>query len=123
MGAWASISAEAKTLIDQMKMSARKRLSAQEVLDASWSRTSCTPEFRHGASTSLLLNIKSFMQLNRLKQCMLTCIARHITVEQDVQNIREQFHRLDQDGDGFVSVPELLEGCASAGFALLEQVE
>ncbi|CAE7766487.1 CPK2 [Symbiodinium sp. CCMP2456] len=103
---WSPVSDVAKNLIEQcLNKDRQKRITAADALNHPW--------FQRPAEASgmplhpdLLANLKAFSTENRFKKAALTAAAYQLTDEEQ-EEIRQTFQRLDSDCDGFVTLEDL----------------
>ncbi|KAJ8533912.1 hypothetical protein K7X08_007236 [Anisodus acutangulus] len=106
---WPSISDSAKNLVRQMlEPDPKLRLTAKQVLEHSWLQNAKkAPNVPLGDMVKSRL--KQFALMNRFKRKALRVIADFLSNE-EVEDLKEMFRKIDTDNDGIVSVEELKEG-------------
>ncbi|XP_074264610.1 calcium-dependent protein kinase 13 [Silene latifolia] len=118
---WPNISDCAKSLVRQMlEPDPKKRLTAKQVLEHSWLQNAKkAPNVPLGDVVKSRL--KQFAMMNRFKRKALRVIAEFLS-NQEVEDIKELFKRIDVDDDGIVSIEELKAGLLKFG-SMLEESE
>ncbi|KAL9247026.1 hypothetical protein vseg_020497 [Gypsophila vaccaria] len=116
---WPNISDGAKSLVRQMlEPDPKKRLTAKQVLEHSWiqnaKKASNVP-----LGDAVKSRLKQFAMMNRFKRKALRVIAEFLSNE-EVENIKELFKKIDVDDDGIVSVEELKAGLLKFGSLIAE---
>ncbi|KAK4345658.1 hypothetical protein RND71_035834 [Anisodus tanguticus] len=106
---WPSISDSAKNLVRQMlEPDPKLRLTAKQVLEHSWLQNAKkAPNVPLGDMVKSRL--KQFALMNRFKRKALRVIADFLSNE-EVEDLKEMFRKIDTDNDGIVSVEELKVG-------------
>ncbi|KAK4377621.1 hypothetical protein RND71_003917 [Anisodus tanguticus] len=106
---WPSISDSAKNLVRQMlEPDPKLRLTAKQVLEHSWLQNAKkAPNVPLGDMVKSRL--KQFALMNRFKRKALRVIADFLSNE-EVEDLKEMFSKIDTDNDGIVSVEELKAG-------------
>ena len=102
---WSPVSDAAKDLICQcLQKDVQQRVTAADALNHGWFQRS--PEANVPLHPDLLANLKAFSTKNRFKKAALTAAAYQLTDEEQ-EEIRQAFQRLDSDCDGFVTLEDL----------------
>ncbi|XP_055807748.1 calcium-dependent protein kinase 13-like [Solanum dulcamara] len=106
---WPSISDSAKNLVRQMlDPDPKLRLTAKQVLEHPWLQNAKkAPNVPLGDMVKSRL--KQFALMNRFKRKALRVIADFLSNE-EVEDLKEMFSKIDTDNDGIVSVEELKAG-------------
>ncbi|KAK2414691.1 Calcium-dependent protein kinase 13 [Trifolium repens] len=106
---WPSISESAKSLVKQMlEPDPKLRLTAKQVLEHPWLQNAKkAPNVPLGDVVKSRL--KQFSVMNRFKRKALRVIADFLSNE-EVEDIKELFKKMDTDNDGIVSIEELKAG-------------
>ncbi|CAN4109723.1 unnamed protein product [Withania somnifera] len=106
---WPSISNSAKNLVRQMlEPDPKLRLTAKQVLEHPWLQNAKkAPNVPLGDMVKSRL--KQFSLMNRFKRKALRVIADFLSNE-EVEDLKEMFSKIDTDNDGIVSVEELKAG-------------
>ncbi|KAM3340427.1 calcium-dependent protein kinase 13 [Capsicum galapagoense] len=106
---WPSISDSAKNLVRQMlEPDPKLRLTAKQVLEHPWLQNAKkAPNVPLGDMVKSRL--KQFALMNRFKRKALRVIADFLSNE-EVEDLKEMFSKIDTDNDGIVSVEELKAG-------------
>lgn len=110
---WTTISNECKDLISKMLRPAATRFTASEVLEHSWFETVQTKKIRQPIPTVVTLRLKSFCKYQKVKQAVLTYLATQLS-ENEIPCLRRCFIKLDKNGDGILSMEEIVNGLKSS---------
>lgn len=110
---WASISNECKDLISKMLRPAATRLTASEVLEHSWLKTVQNNKLQQPIPTVVTLRLKRFCKYQKVKQAVLTYLATQLS-ENEIASLRRCFIKLDKNGDGILSMEEIVNGLKSS---------
>eukprot|EP00930_Biecheleria_cincta_P072721 TRINITY_DN60079_c0_g1_i1.p1 TRINITY_DN60079_c0_g1~~TRINITY_DN60079_c0_g1_i1.p1 ORF type:complete len:549 (-),score=123.86 TRINITY_DN60079_c0_g1_i1:123-1700(-) len=109
-----SVSADAKDLIKNLlEISTSDRLSAKEALQHTWIANTA-PQRSAPLSQDVISNLQAFRHEHRLKKAALHILARHQD-NQILDQLRDIFLHLDDDGDGIITAAELQKGLSAAG--------
>ncbi|CAD8152055.1 unnamed protein product [Paramecium pentaurelia] len=105
---WETVSKEAKEFITKLlRMDPNKRLSAKQALDDPWL-------VKYAPSTQVnkkaLNNLRQFQAETILKQALMSYMITQMSTQKELQDLQEEFQRLDENNDGFLSKEELLKG-------------
>ncbi|KAG4925260.1 hypothetical protein JHK87_050800 [Glycine soja] len=116
---WPSISESAKSLVRQMlEPDPKLRLTAKQVLEHPWIQNAKkAPNVPLGDVVKSRL--KQFSMMNRFKRKALRVIADFLSNE-EVEDIKDMFKKMDNDNDGIVSIEELKAGFRNFGSQLAE---
>nr|AHA61365.1 calcium-dependent protein kinase [Arachis hypogaea] len=116
---WPSISESAKSLVKQMlEPDPKLRLTAKQVLEHPWIQNAKkAPNIPLGDAVKSRL--KQFSMMNRFKRKALRVIADFLSNE-EVEDIKDIFKKMDTDNDGIVSIEELKAGFQNFGSQLAE---
>ncbi|CAD8060260.1 unnamed protein product [Paramecium sonneborni] len=105
---WDTVSNEAKEFITKLlRMDPNKRLSAKQALEDPWL-------IKYAPSTQVnkkvLNNLRQFQAETILKQALMSYMITQMSTQKEIQDLQEEFQRLDENNDGFLSKDELLKG-------------
>nr|GMC85873.1 calcium-dependent protein kinase 13 [Ipomoea batatas] len=116
---WPSISEGAKSLVRQMlEPDPKLRLTAKQVLEHPWLQNAKkAPNVPLGDVVKSRL--KQFSLMNRFKRKALRVIADFLSNE-EVEDLKEIFGKIDTDNDGIVSIEELKVGLQKLNSQLAE---
>ncbi|KAJ9543138.1 hypothetical protein OSB04_022845 [Centaurea solstitialis] len=116
---WPSVSEGAKSLVRQMlEPDPKLRLTAKQVLEHTWLQNAKkAPNVPLGDVVKARL--KQFSMMNRFKRKALRVIADFLSNE-EVEDIKETFKKIDTDDDGIVTVEELKTGLQKLNTQLAE---
>jgi calcium-dependent protein kinase len=113
---WKNVSEDAKNLIRMLlKMNPKDRYTGEQALNHVWVKNKAPKATNVSlANTNLVDNLKSFRSGNKLKKAALHVIASQLS-EDAIKNLRDTFMKLDNNGDGLLTVAELKEGLQACG--------
>jgi len=112
---WKSVSEDAKNLIrNLLKMNPRDRYTAEQALNHVWVRNKAPKSQNVALQDSLVANLRGFRSQNKLKKAALHVIASQLG-ENQIKGLRDTFMKLDNNGDGLLTVAEMKEGLLSCG--------
>jgi len=115
---WGRVSADAKGLIRVLlQKDVKDRFTAEQALNHEWIKQTAprASPSKLKSNPALLDNLRSFRSQNKLKKAALTIIAGQLDDSQ-LKELRETFTALDANGDGLLTLGELKNGLASAGY-------
>lgn len=127
---WNHVSQKAKDLVLKMlNRDVKKRLSAEDVLNHPWLQATVEELKRmetisHKNQQKALSNIKNFYKQDKLQQATVAYITYFLTPSDEIKEMKNLFKSLDKNGDGTLSLTEMLDGfnkafgAASDGFEL-----
>ncbi|KAJ0691480.1 putative protein kinase CAMK-CDPK family [Helianthus annuus] len=116
---WPSVSEGAKSLVRQMlEPDPKLRLTAKQVLEHPWLQNAKkAPNVPLGDVVKSRL--KQFSLMNRFKRKALRVIADFLSND-EVEDIKEMFKKIDTDDDGIITTEELKSGLQKLNTALAE---
>jgi calcium-dependent protein kinase len=117
--AWDSISGDAQDLISKLLCyNPQERLDARQALDHAWVVSSAPKaQLRRGQTQGNLLgNLKSFQSKNQLQKLAMNAVARSLN-EKEIEELKNLFVALDENGDGQLTIEELQAGMGQCGLA------
>ncbi|ONI32306.1 hypothetical protein PRUPE_1G360100 [Prunus persica] len=116
---WPSISDSAKDLIKKMlTRDAKKRITAAEVLEHPW-MTKDGEASDKPIDSAVLIRMKQFRAMNKLKKLALMVIAENLS-EEEIHGLKQMFNNIDTDGSGSITFEELKTGLTRLGSKLSE---
>ena len=87
-----------------------KRLSAEEALDNQWLKTMTKPNTEdHILEVNVLENLSKFTSAVTLQKATLSFIANQMSQNEEVQKLKEEFDKIDDNKDGVISREELVK--------------
>ncbi|XP_023764849.1 calcium-dependent protein kinase 28 [Lactuca sativa] len=108
---WPNISASAKDLIKKLLVKdPRARFTAAQALSHPWVREDGNAS-EIPLDISVLSNMRKFVKYSRLKQFALRALASTLD-EEEISDLRDQFHAIDIDKNGAISLEEMREALA-----------
>ncbi|KAL8232544.1 hypothetical protein R6Q57_002322 [Mikania cordata] len=116
---WPSVSEGAKSLVRQMlEPDPKLRLTAKQVLEHPWLQNAKkAPNVPLGDAVKSRL--KQFSLMNRFKRKALRVIADFLSND-EVEDIKEMFKKIDMDEDGIITIEELKSGLQKLNTQLAE---
>ncbi|KAH7512276.1 hypothetical protein FEM48_Zijuj12G0073500 [Ziziphus jujuba var. spinosa] len=116
---WPNISESAKDLVRNMLVrDPKKRLTAHEVLCHPWIQDDgVAPDMP--LDSAVLVRLKQFSAMNRLKKMALRIIAENLS-EEEIAGLKEMFKMIDTDNSGQITFEELKDGLRRFGANLTE---
>ncbi|GLJ44844.1 hypothetical protein SUGI_0943380 [Cryptomeria japonica] len=111
---WPSISSGAKDLVKNMlKQDSKERFTALNVLNHPWMREDGEAPDKP-LDTAVLVRMKQFRAMNKLKKVALKVIAENLS-EEEIMGLKEMFKTMDTDNSGTITYEELKTGLARLG--------
>ncbi|AFZ79295.1 protein kinase domain containing protein [Theileria equi strain WA] len=116
---WSHVSHSAMDLLTRcLSYLPKRRISADEALNHEWilkhtKSANPAPAMAPSVSNNLVERFRSFIKYSKMKQLALTCIAYHLT-DVDIGDLNDTFEAFDTDGDGVLTVSEVLHGLRSS---------
>ncbi|KAL0012349.1 hypothetical protein SO802_007457 [Lithocarpus litseifolius] len=115
---WPLISESAKDLIRKMlTKDPKKRITAAEVLEHPWIKGGQASD--KPIDGAVLLRMKQFRAMNKLKKLALKVIAQSLS-EEEIKGLKAMFTNMDTDNSGTITYEELKTGLARMGSRLSE---
>ncbi|MFS8007568.1 putative non-specific serine/threonine protein kinase [Helianthus anomalus] len=116
---WLSISASAKDFVRRMlTLDPKKCITYTQVLEHPWIREDGEASDKP-IDSAVLLRIKQFRAMNKLKKLALNVIAENRSTE-EIQRLKSMFMNMDTDKSGTITYEELKTGLARLGSKLTE---
>ncbi|XP_071692454.1 calcium-dependent protein kinase 18-like [Rutidosis leptorrhynchoides] len=108
---WPTISNSAKDFVRKILVkNPRARLTAAQALSHPWVRENGTASMIP-LDISVLSNMRQFVKYSRLKQLALRALASTLD-EEEISNLKDQFHAIDVDKNGAISLEEMRQALA-----------
>ncbi|KAM4101823.1 hypothetical protein ACB094_05G174900 [Castanea mollissima] len=115
---WPLISESAKDLIRKMLTNdPKKRITAAQVLEHPWIKGGQASD--KPIDGAVLLRMKQFRAMNKLKKLALKVIAQNLS-EEEIKGLKVMFTNMDTDNSGTITYEELKTGLARMGSRLSE---
>lgn len=116
---WPSISDSAKDLIKKMlTRDPKRRITAFQALEHPWIREDGEASDKP-IDNAVLLRMKQFRAMNKLKQLALKVIAENLS-DEEVKGLTQMFNNMDTDRNGTITYAELRDGLSRLGSKLTE---
>ncbi|XP_078156084.1 calcium-dependent protein kinase 29-like [Carex rostrata] len=111
---WPSISESAKDLVRKMlTKDPKKRITAADALEHPWLKEGGLATDKP-LDSAVLLRMKQFRSMNKLKKLALKVIAENLS-EEDVKGLKHMFSSMDTDRSGTITFEELKTGLKRLG--------
>ncbi|KAL8211174.1 hypothetical protein R6Q57_005611 [Mikania cordata] len=108
---WPNISPSAKDFVKKLLVKdPRSRLTAAQALSHPWVREGGNAS-EIPLDISVLSNMREFVKYSRLKQFALRALASTLD-EEEISDLKDQFHAIDVDKSGAISLEEMREALA-----------
>lgn len=112
LSVWSSVSNSAKSLIKRaLVKDPKKRISISDFFYDPWLRTrneNLVPE--KNLSVKSIENLSKFKQINKLQACTFAFICQSFITSCEMKHVRKLFEKFDKNGDGKLSMQEIMEG-------------
>ncbi|KAL6547070.1 Calcium-dependent protein kinase 33 [Orobanche minor] len=117
---WPLISSDAKDIIRRMlTVDPEKRITVAEALEHPWLKQDGEASDK-SIDSAILIRIKQFMAMNKLKKLALKVIAENLSAAER-QGLKQIFNNMDTDGSGAITYEELRTGLIKLGSKLSEE--
>lgn len=105
---WERISEGAKNLIRRMlTLNPKKRISAQDALSDIWIINN---QHNDPLNRNIMENITTFQSQSRFRHAIMTFMASMLMTKKEKDELLVAFQALDLDGNGVLTVDELISG-------------
>jgi calcium-dependent protein kinase len=112
---WKNVSQDAKNLITMLlKMNQKDRYTAEQALNHAWVKLKAPKAMDVNIGDGMVSKLQGFKEQNKLKKAALHVIANQLG-EKQIKELRDQFIKLDVNGDGLLSSKEIKDGLETAG--------
>jgi calcium-dependent protein kinase len=112
---WKSISDDAKDLIRKMlQFNPKDRFTAEQALNHIWVKKTAPKAVDAPLESTHFENLKNFRAQNKLMKAALHIIAQQMP-DSEVANLKNIFTSIDKNGDGQLTVAELMDGIQKSG--------
>ena len=87
-----------------------KRLSAEQALENQWLKTmSEKTDDEIVLSCDIITNLNKFKSIVTLQKATLAFLANQISINQEIQKLKDEFDKIDENKDGEISKDELIK--------------
>lgn len=117
------VSGEAKKLMRSMcNLNVATRYSAEQAVRHPWIEHPSMSDTNTSEPLppSLFKKLRGFSSVDRFKKAALQVIAHRLD-DASVKRLREQFRKLDSNGDGMLTLPEMQSACESCSLPIKEE--
>ena len=100
-----------------------KRLSAEQALENNWLKTmSEKTDDEIVLSCDIIKNLNKFKSIVTLQKATLAFLANQISINQEIQKLKDEFDKIDENKDGEISKDELIK-CFESMYPLGEAIK
>jgi len=118
---WKNISEDAKDLVRKLlKMNPKERYTADQALNHLWVKNKAPRAQNVPLESTQLENLRNFKVNNRLKKAALQVIAQQLP-DSEIENLKKIFMSIDKNGDGQLTVQEMVEGLHKSGMQTIPE--
>merc|ERR1712129_671758 len=103
------------------QMDPKKRLSTGQSLNSTWVQQKSASKQAEPLSGAFIKKLKRFCSVNRFKKAALNVIAHQLDDSQ-IAKLRETFQTLDENGDGELTLAEMMKACTTAGIGNVDEM-
>jgi calcium-dependent protein kinase len=115
---WRNISEDAKDLIRKLlAFNPKDRFTAEQALNHVWLQKTAPKAAAVPMDKSHVDNLKNFRAVNKLKKAALHVIALQMP-DSEIEGLKAIFTSIDRNGDGQLTVQEVVEGLQKSGLDL-----
>ncbi len=90
-----------------LTLNPKRRISAQEALGNPWITEN---KLEHTLKRNIIENLTNFQSQNRFRHAVIIFMANMVVNKKEQSELLEAFQALDLDGNGILTVDELIEG-------------
>ena len=94
-------------------------MTADTALEHKWLH-GLAPAIERPINTNIMRSLKRFSGHNKLKKAALGIIADQLT-EKEIGELRESFAKIDTDGNGVITISEMVAAVTNLGHGMLEE--
>lgn len=106
---WNNVSPSCKDLIQRMITKPEKRLTAMEILNHPWLKETADTISTEQLPKIVTNCLQFFCASQKIRKAVLTYMATQIS-QREIGEIDKYFRSLDKNGDGMLSMEEILDG-------------
>lgn len=112
---WGRLSTEFKDLLKAMlDINPDKRPTARQIFDNEWFKTQSNSTNGRRLSKRSLFHLNNYTKQSKFKRALLGLMMNKITIQENIKKYQKIFKSIDKNGDGVLSVDEILEGLKQA---------
>ena len=112
---WRNVSEDAKDLIRKMlQFNPKDRYTAEQAMNHVWVKKTAPKATDAPLEQAHVDNLKNFRAQNKLKKAALHIIAQQMP-DSEVANLKNMFMSIDKNGDGSLTIAEMMEGIQKSG--------
>lgn len=112
---WRNVSEDAKDLIRKMlQFNPKDRYTAEQAMNHVWVKKTAPKATDAPLEQAQVDNLKNFRAQNKLKKAALHIIAQQMP-DSEVANLKNMFMSIDKNGDGSLTIAEMIEGIQKSG--------
>lgn len=112
---WGRLSTEFKDLLKAMlDINPDKRPTARQIFDHEWFKKQSNSVNGRRLSKRSLFHLNNYTKHSKFKRALLGFMMTKITIQENIKKFQVIFKTIDKNGDGVLSVDEILEGLKQA---------
>lgn len=109
-GVWAGVSKECKDLVTKLlEKNPKSRPTANQALSHPWIIQHADSNFDESTFKKAMSVMRSTGKSNKLKEAFTTFMVSQLDSHSSTKKLEQVFHKIDKNGDGKISYPELYE--------------
>ncbi|OMJ87537.1 hypothetical protein SteCoe_10712 [Stentor coeruleus] len=109
-GVWSGVSKSCKDLVNKLlEKNPKYRLTAAQALGHPWIIQHSDLNFDENTLKQAMASMRSVGKSNKLKEAFTTFMVSQLDSHSSTKKLEQVFHKIDKNGDGKISYPELYE--------------